>query len=94
METPRKNCYLKRSTYSNKAKANAVQGIAWTTPCGLRLIWTSQFCGRLSETAMGRLHSELLAVFPAGWARLVDRGFSKLTATYKNLCRVLPCVCS
>ena len=85
IETFRGNCYLKRATYCNKVKANAVQGLAWASACGLLLVWTSLFCGRLSETAMGRLHGQLLDGFPAGWARLVDRGFAQLTAAYKNL---------
>ena len=66
IETFRGNSYLKRATYCNKVKANAVQGLAWASACGLLLVWTSLFCGRLSETAMGRLHSQLLDVFQRG----------------------------
>ena len=83
--TSRKNTVLQRSTWSNKAKGNAAQGLAWTSPCGLLLVHTSLFNGRLSEKDTVWLHRELLRVFPRGYGQLVDRGFSSCTAAYENL---------
>ena len=83
--TARKNSVLARSTWSNKSQGNAAQGLAWVSPAGLLLVHSSLFNGRLSEKATVWLHRELLGVFPAGYALLVDRGFAACTAAYKHL---------
>jgi len=46
---------------------------------------TSLFCGRVSEKEMVRLHRSWLGIFPEGYGRLVDRGFTFCTPFYPNL---------
>ena len=82
IDTARAVTLQQRATYNNKCSTNAAQAIAWVSPCGLGLIATSLFGGRLSEEACVWLHHLLLIHFPAGWARLVDRGFTHTTGAY------------
>jgi hypothetical protein len=83
--TSRQNSVLQRSTWSNKSKGNAAQGLAWVSPAGFLLVNSSLFNGRLSEKDTVWLHRELLRVFPRGYGQLVDRGFSSCTAAYEHL---------
>jgi hypothetical protein len=83
--TSRQNSVLQRSTWSNKSKSNAAQGLAWVSPAGFLLVNSSLFNGRLSEKDTVWLHRELLRVFPRGYGQLVDRGFSACTAAYEHL---------
>jgi len=85
MQSPRKDSLLAHATFCHKVNTNAVQGILWCTPCGMVLRNTSLFCGRLSEKAMVFLHRKLLNDFPRRFARLVDRGFARCTAAYRNV---------
>jgi hypothetical protein len=83
--TSRQNSVLRRSTWSNKSKGNAAQGLAWVSPAGFLLVNSSLFNGRLSEKDTVWLHRELLRVFPRGYGQLVDRGFCSCTAAYEHL---------
>jgi len=84
IDTPRKSSLQQRATYNNKMHTNGVLGIVWTSACGMLLRNTSMYCGRVGEEQLVWLHCQLLADFPADFARLVDKGFTHCTGAYKN----------
>ena len=84
IDTARTMSVQLRATYNNKMHTNGALGIVWTSACGLLLVATSLFCGRIGEEALVWRHHQLLDQFPAGWARLVDKGFTHCTGAYKN----------
>ena len=76
-----------RSSYCEKSGTQSAQGVTWSTGPGLVLLVTSLFCGRTSEKELVRLHQRWLDIFPDGYGRLVDRGFTFCTHFYKHLLR-------
>jgi hypothetical protein len=74
MDTARTVSLQLRATWNNKGKTNAALGIVWASACGLLLVLTSLFCGRISEEGLVWLHHQLLSDFPEGFGRLVDKG--------------------
>ena len=60
----RRHSVKARSSYCDKVKHQAAQGLTWTTPVGLVLLATTMWCGRTSEKHLVRLHRKWLSIFP------------------------------
>jgi len=85
--TSREYSVKARSSFCEKTGTQSAQGVTWSTGPGLVVLVTSLFCGRASEKELVRLHQRWLDIFPAGYGRLVDRGFTFCTVWYKHLLR-------
>lgn len=83
--TSRKYSSKSRSSFADKSGSQAGQGLTWTSCIGLVILVTALFCVRVSEKEMVRLHRTWLGIFPEGYGRLVDRGFTFCTQFYPNL---------
>jgi len=82
VETPRVSHLAGRAVWSNKVSASGVQTLVWSTPCGLPLLVTGLFAGKLSEKRQVAMHSGWLAAIPKGVDILQDRGFRNLQRYY------------
>ena len=60
----RRHSVKARSSYNDKTKHQACQGLTWTSAIGLVLLCTTVWCGRTSEKALVRLHKKWLTIFP------------------------------
>ena len=85
--TSRKYSAKSRASFSDKSKKQSGQGLTWSSCIGLVLLVTAMFCARVSEKELVRLHRSWLGIFPEGFGRLVDRGFTFCTQFYPNLNR-------
>ena len=85
--TSRKFSAKARSSFSNKTGTQSARAITWSTCNGLVLLTTSLYCARCSEKELVRIHQSWLHIFPKGFGRLVDRGFTHCTQFYKWLLR-------
>ena len=83
--TSRKYSFKSRASFSDKSGSQAGQGLTWSSCIGLILLTTAFFCARVSEKELVRLHRSWLHIFPEGYGRLVDRGFTFCTQFYPNL---------
>ena len=80
--TPRKSC-LSRFMYNSKIEHSAALGITLSTPTGCGFLGMPLYCGKLSEVGYMSLHQRWFDMIPPGFARLVDKGFTRTTRYYR-----------
>ena len=85
--TPRKSSQLLRLTRNSKIDHAAALAITLSTATGCGFLGMPLYCGRLSEVGYMALHRRWLDIIPPGFARLVDKGFTRTTKYYKWLNR-------
>ena len=82
---PRKSSVLSRLMYNSKVDHAGALGITLSTPTGCGFLCMPLYCGRLSEVAYMALHRDWFDMIPPGFARLVDKGFTRTTRYYRWL---------
>ena len=94
-EQSRVSGLIGRAMYSNKVKKAGLQTLVWSAPCGLPLLVTGLFGGKLSEKQHVRIHSGWLIAFPKGVRIMADRGFRRLQRWYKHHnIHMIPAACN
>ena len=79
---PRKNNAQHNSMYSNKIHGCGTLALAHTTPTGLGIMCTDNFGAGAQEVDLVRIYERWWAQYPAGFGRLVDKGFAWYTNVY------------
>ena len=82
--TPRKSSPLGRLMTNSKINHCGQLGITLSTPIGCGFLCMPLYCGRLSEVAYMSIHQRWFNIIPKGFARLVDKGFTRTTRYYLN----------
>ena len=77
--TPRKSSPLGRLMTNSKIHKCAALGITLSTAIGCGFLCMPLYCGRLSEVSYMSLHQRWFDMIPPGFARLVDKGFTRTT---------------
>lgn len=81
--------------YSNKVKKAGLQTLVWSAACGLPLLVTGLFGGKLSEKRQVQIHAGWLIAFPKDVRINADRGFRNLQRWYKNRnIHMIPAACN
>lgn len=94
-EQSRVSGLIGRAMYSNKVKKAGLQTLVWSAPCGLPLLVTGLFGGKLSEKQHVRIHKGWLLAFPKGVRIMADRGFRRLQRWYKHHnIHMIPAACN
>ena len=87
VDVPRTSSLRSQLLYADKIKHQGVLGIDLTTPIGLCFLSMPLYGGKCSEKRYMQVHRDWLDVIPAGFGRLVDKGFANTGLFYKNRSR-------
>ena len=82
--TPRKSSPLGRLMTNSKINHCAGLGLTLSTAIGCGFLAMPLYCGRLSEVAYMSIHQRWFDMIPPGFARLVDKGFTRTTRYYRE----------
>ena len=68
--------------FNSKIDDCGALGITLSTPTGCGFLGMPLYCGKLSEVGYMSIHQRWFDIIPPGFARLVDKGFTRTTTRY------------